>query len=122
MQLPPPLTAAVAPGEVLRVGRYGAPTLLGYVDVTAGDTAVAFSPSAPPVFARTLARAALEAGGPARIGFDIRAPRVRVASSGAWTGVGNWPRESLDREWRGEFARVRFYDEALTAQQVALLQ
>ncbi len=48
--------------------------------------------------------------------------QAAAQASGAWTGVGNWPRESLDREWRGEFARVRFYDEALTAQQVALLQ
>lgn len=54
---------------------------------------------------------------------------ARVGQSDAqaqseWNGVGNWPRTTvgLNREWRGAVGTVRFYQYALSEEQVSLLE
>jgi hypothetical protein len=78
------LTTVIAPGEILRVGKYEAPTLIGHVDVSAGSDLVEFSASQLPVFSRTLKRVQLEAGGRVRIGPLITSPTVTVMSTGGF--------------------------------------
>jgi hypothetical protein len=59
-------------------------------------------------------------GGALRSGGRSGQTDKQVDIRGAMSSVGNGPHQ-LPRQWRGPFARVRLWNRALTADQVALL-